>query len=198
MLKTSESTESTTRPGKGRVGVGGNGSDNGDHVDGGSRNGDSDRNSSDAPKMMCLPAPCTSRLRTSTSLDLSINATKIVVDFDGVDSRSGDFDVTFQVTRWRSKHCSYKRAVAFNCVSEADHEKPIRIALNWGSIFLVDVSILTGEGSLSRVDRVHRKRPWPGPKLVQVIQMFFRLLSTFLPMPLISMLSTSWSTRLIY
>ena len=38
MLKTSGSTESTTRPGKGRVGVGGDGTD-----DGGGRSGDSDR-----------------------------------------------------------------------------------------------------------------------------------------------------------
>ena len=80
MLKTSGSTESTTRLGKGRVGVGDNGSDDGGHVDGGSRN--------------------------------------------------GDFDVTFQVTRWRSRHCSAKRTVAFNCVSEADHEKPIPVALD--------------------------------------------------------------------
>ena len=38
MLKTSGSTESTRRPGKGRVGVGGDGSD-----DGGGRSGDSDK-----------------------------------------------------------------------------------------------------------------------------------------------------------
>ena len=99
MLKTSGSTEFTTRPGKGRVRVGGNGSDDGGHVDSGSRNGNSDRNSSDAPKLMYPPAPCTSRLRTSASTDSSFNATKIVVDFDGVDDCSGDFDVTFQVTR---------------------------------------------------------------------------------------------------
>ena len=98
-LKTSGSIESTTRPGKGRFGVGGDDSDDGGHVDCGSRNGDSDRNSSDAPKLICPPAPCTSRLRTSASTDSSINATKIVVDFDGIDSRSGDFDVTFYVTR---------------------------------------------------------------------------------------------------
>ena len=80
MLKTSGSTESTTRPGKGRVGVGGNGSDDGGHVDGGSRN--------------------------------------------------SDFDVTFQVTCWRSRHCSSKRTEAFDYVSEADHEKPIPVALD--------------------------------------------------------------------
>ena len=95
MLKTS-STESA-EPRKGVVGVGDggrnraepvgkhklDGSDDGGHFDGGSCNGDSDRNSSDAPKLVCLPAPCTSRLRTSASTDSSINATKIVVDFDG-------------------------------------------------------------------------------------------------------------------
>ena len=43
MLKTSGSTESTTRPGKGRVGVGGNGDDNGSHDDGGCHSGDSDK-----------------------------------------------------------------------------------------------------------------------------------------------------------
>ena len=130
MLKTSGSTESTTRPGKGRVGVGGDGSDDGGHVDGGSHNGDSDRNSSDASKLMCPPAPCTSRLRTIASTDSSINATKIMIDFDGIDGRSGDFDVTFQVTRWRSRHYSCKRTVAFDCVSETDHEKPIPVALD--------------------------------------------------------------------
>ena len=52
---------------------------------------------------------------------------------DGGDSgggRSGDFDVTFQVTRCRSRHCSFKKTVAFDCVSEADHEKPITVALD--------------------------------------------------------------------
>ena len=145
MLKTSGSTESITKPGKGRVGVGGNssddgsdnssdnGSDDGGHVDGGSHNGDSNKNSSDVPKLMYLPTPCTSRLRTSASTNSSINAIKIVVDFDGVDNyggRSGDFDVTFQVTCWRSKHCSSTRTIAFNCVFEVDYEKPIPIALD--------------------------------------------------------------------
>ena len=40
MLKTSGSTESITRPGKGGVGVGGDGGDNGSHDDGGSYSGD--------------------------------------------------------------------------------------------------------------------------------------------------------------
>ena len=39
------------------------GSDDGGHVDGGSRNGDSDRNSSDTPKLICFLAPPISRLR---------------------------------------------------------------------------------------------------------------------------------------
>ena len=52
---------------------------------------------------------------------------------DGVDGdggRSNDFDVIFQVTRWRSRHYSSKRTVAFDCVSKVDHEKPIPIALD--------------------------------------------------------------------
>ena len=79
MLKTS-STESA-EPRKGVVGVGGggrnrvepvskhevdgggDGGDNGGHDDGGGHSGDSDRNSSDAPKLMCPPAPLISRLR---------------------------------------------------------------------------------------------------------------------------------------
>ena len=65
MLKTLRSTESTTRLGKGRVGVGGDGSDDGGHVDSGSRGGDSDKNSSNAPKLMCSPTPLMLRLKTS-------------------------------------------------------------------------------------------------------------------------------------
>ena len=81
MLTTAGSTGSLTTPGKGRVGVGGNGSDDGGHINGG--------------------GGC-----------------------------NGDFDVTFQVTRWRSGHCSSARTVAFDCVSEADHKKPIPVALD--------------------------------------------------------------------
>ena len=137
ILKTSGSTESITRTGKGRVGVGGNDSDNcsddGGHVNGGSRNGDFDRNSSNAPKLLCPPTSCTSRLRTSALTDSSINTTRIVVDFDGVDdcgSHSGDFDMTFQVTCWHSRHCSSTSTVAFDSVSEVDNEKPIPVALD--------------------------------------------------------------------
>ena len=95
MLKTSGSTKSTTRLGKGRVRVCGNGIDDGGHVDGGSRNGDSHRNSSNAPKLMCPPAPLISRLRTSASSDSTANAAQIMVGFDGVNGNggcSGNFD----------------------------------------------------------------------------------------------------------
>ena len=47
---------------------------------------------------------------------------------DGGSSRGGNFDMTFQVARWRFEHCSSAKTVAFNCESEADHEKPIPIA----------------------------------------------------------------------
>ena len=49
---------------------------------------------------------------------------------DGGGGRSGDVNVTFQVTRWRSRHCSSKRMLAFDCVSKADHKKPITAALD--------------------------------------------------------------------
>ena len=52
---------------------------------------------------------------------------------DGVDGgggRSDDFGVIFQVTRWCSRHCSSKKTVAFDCVSEADYKKPIPDALD--------------------------------------------------------------------
>ena len=72
-------------------------------------------------------------LRASTSTNSSISAIKIVVDYNRVDgggSHSGDFDVAFQVTRWCSGHCSSARTVAFDCVSESDHEKPMPVALD--------------------------------------------------------------------
>ena len=65
---TSGSTESTTQPRKGRVGVGGNGSDDGSHIDGGG-------------------------------------------------GYNSDFDVTFQVTRWCSGHCSPIRTIDFDCTT---------------------------------------------------------------------------------
>ena len=157
MLKISRSTKSTTRLGKGSVGVGSNGSDDGGHIDGGSRNGHSDRNSSDAPKLICLPTPCTSRFRTSASTDLSINTTKIVIDFDGVDGDGGcnsGFNVTFQVTRWRFRHCLSKKTVVLDYESEADHENPIPVALDWSSTLLVEMSIPIGKSSLPRVRQV--------------------------------------------
>ena len=93
MLKTSRSTESKTKPGKGEVGVdndgSGDGSDNGGHNDGVSRSGDSNRNLLDVPKSMCLFAPLTSMLKTSSSTDSSISTTQITVEYDEVDSGGG-------------------------------------------------------------------------------------------------------------
>ena len=60
MLKTSGSTESTTRPGEGGVGVG---------IDGGET--------------------LTSRLRTSKSMDSSTKTTQIAVEYDEVDGGVG-------------------------------------------------------------------------------------------------------------
>ena len=106
MLKTS-STESA-EPRKGVVGVGSGGRNRAepvgkhevDGVDdgGGGHSSDSNKISSDAPKMMCPPAPCISRLRTSTSLDSSTSAIQVVVEYDGVEDggRSGDFDRKFR------------------------------------------------------------------------------------------------------
>ena len=48
-----------------------------------------------------------------------------MVDFNGVDSGggcSGDFKMTFQVTRWRFGHYSSTKTIAFNYASEADHQ----------------------------------------------------------------------------
>ena len=52
---------------------------------------------------------------------------------DGVEGgvgRSGDFNMAFQVIRWHSRHCSSKRMVAFDHVSEVDNEKPIPVTLD--------------------------------------------------------------------
>ena len=70
MLKISRSTESTTRPEKGGVGVGGDGDDGGGD-DGGDDSGND--------------GVITSMLRMSSSTDSSTSATQIVVDYDGVD-----------------------------------------------------------------------------------------------------------------
>ena len=97
MLKTSSTY--SIEPRKGVVGVGGSGrnkakpvdkheddgSDDGGHVDGGSRSGDYDRNSSNAPKLICPPAPLISRLRMSSSTDSSTSAAQIVVKYDEID-----------------------------------------------------------------------------------------------------------------
>ena len=50
---------------------------------------DFDRNSSDAPKSMCLLAPLTSMLKTSSSTDSSTSATQIAVKYDEVDGGGG-------------------------------------------------------------------------------------------------------------
>ena len=89
ILKTSGSTKSTSRPGKGGVGVGGDAGDNGGHDDCGSRSSDSNRNSSDVPKSMCPPTSLTSMLKTSLSIDSLASAAQIVVEFDGVDAGGG-------------------------------------------------------------------------------------------------------------
>ena len=71
-------------------------------------------------------------LKTRISIDSSIKA-NIPIDYDGVDDGdgcSGNFDVTFQVTRWRSGQSSSASMVAFDCVSEAYYEKPIPVALD--------------------------------------------------------------------
>ena len=52
-----------------------------------------------------------------------------------------------------------------------------------------------GKGSLPRVGGIHPRILWPGSKLVQVIQMFLRLLSTFFPTSPTSMLRMSSSTN---
>ena len=36
---------------------------------------------------------------------------------DGGGGRSGDFDMTFQVTRWRSRHCSTAKTIDFDCAT---------------------------------------------------------------------------------
>ena len=94
-----------------------------------------------------IAAPLTSMLKTSSTESAEPRKGVVGVggggknraepvdkhESDGVDGDggcSGDFDMTFQVTRWRSRHCSSKRTLAFDCVSEADHEKLIFVALD--------------------------------------------------------------------
>ena len=53
-----------------------------------------------------IAASLTSMLKTSSLIDSSTNITQIVFEYDGADDsggHSGDFDVIFQVTRWRAK-----------------------------------------------------------------------------------------------
>ena len=93
MLKTSGTTESTTRPGKGGVGVGGDGRAERDGVDdGGGCSGDSDIQvfirllSTFHPRVQQDPLGATSSmLRTSSSTDSSASATQIAVKYDRVD-----------------------------------------------------------------------------------------------------------------
>ena len=93
MLKTSNTK--SAEPRKGVVGDGDGGryraepvgrhEVDGGNNDGGDCNGDSDRNSSDAPKLMCLSTPLILRLKTSSSTDLSTSATQIAVKYDEFD-----------------------------------------------------------------------------------------------------------------
>ena len=93
MLKTS-STESA-EPSKGVVRVGGSGRNRAEPVgkheldggnnDNGGRSGDSNRNSSNALKLICLLAPLTLMLRTNSSIDSSTSAAQIGIDYGGVD-----------------------------------------------------------------------------------------------------------------
>ena len=82
MLKISKSTESTIRPEKGGVGVGGDGVDNG-----GGHSSDFDRKFH--PRLCTIAAPLTSMLRTRSSIDLSICAIQIAVERDEFDGGGG-------------------------------------------------------------------------------------------------------------
>ena len=74
-------------------------------------------------------------LKTLGSTESTIRPKKggIGIGSDGVNGGggcSGDFDMTFQVTRWRSGHCSSAKTVVFDCASETNYEKPIPVALD--------------------------------------------------------------------
>lgn len=102
ILKTLGSIEFTTRPRKSKVGVGGNGSDNGGHSDGGNCSSNSNRNLFDSPKSMYLFASLITKLRTSASINSSASTTQIVVVFDGVHrngSCSDNFDKKIRFLR---------------------------------------------------------------------------------------------------
>ena len=104
MLKTSESTESTTRPGKSIIEIGGDGVGDSGGDSGGDSSGDSgdDSNgrSSDFDRkfysrLHTIAAPLTLILKTWSSTDSSISATPIVVEYDRIDhggGHSSDFD----------------------------------------------------------------------------------------------------------
>ena len=105
MLKTS--CTKSAEPKKGVIRVGGGGRNKAEPVgkyefdgnDGGSCNDDFNKKCSlDAPKLMCPPAPLTSMLKTSSSINSSTSTTQSVVEYDGIDddgSHSGDLDKTF-------------------------------------------------------------------------------------------------------
>ena len=81
MLKTSGSTESTSRFGKSGVGVGGDGSNDGGHDTG----------------------TTSSMLRTSSLTDSSTSATQITVEYDGVDGGGGKWVEESSKSRKTSK-----------------------------------------------------------------------------------------------
>ena len=67
-----------------------------------------------------ITTPPISRLITSSSTDLLASAAQIVVEYNRVDDGGGcnsDFDMTFQVTRWRLRQYSPTRTIDFNCTT---------------------------------------------------------------------------------
>ena len=98
MLKTLGNIKSITRPKKGKVKFGDNGSDNDSYIDGGSCSGNFDMNLSDTPKLMCSSTLLISMLKTTSSIDLSTSATQIVVEYNEIDDDgdcSDDFNQRF-------------------------------------------------------------------------------------------------------
>ena len=96
----------SVEPKKGVVGVGSSGKNRAEpvskhKVDGdedGVCNSDSDKCSSDMPKLICLPVPLTVMLKTSLSLDSSTSTAQIVIEYNKVSaggSCRGDFDKRF-------------------------------------------------------------------------------------------------------
>ena len=51
-------------------------------------------------------------LRVSSSIDSPTSSTQIIVEYDKIDdsgNRSDNFDVTFQITHWRSTYYLFAR-----------------------------------------------------------------------------------------